>query len=173
MYLYLLYLGMLNVGHRKMVVSFVSTVLHEVTFYICHRKHYEKNISFICLFQVTIYHWDLPQTLQDEGGWPNPKLAEYFLNFTDIVFREYGDKVTHILDFVSKQKCLLKSAKVCQILWTNVLENPNYLLQQFRGLRLKINKKTVHNFFLQYLILNTTFQSTNGLFQIIFFILFK
>ncbi|KAG8247901.1 hypothetical protein J6590_051201 [Homalodisca vitripennis] len=42
---------------------------------------------------ITLFHWDLPQPLQDLGGWNNPDMADYFRDFADIAFREYGDKV--------------------------------------------------------------------------------
>ncbi|KAG8252412.1 hypothetical protein J6590_057838 [Homalodisca vitripennis] len=42
---------------------------------------------------VTLFHWDLPQSLQNIGGWTNPAMPDYFKDFADIAFREYGDKV--------------------------------------------------------------------------------
>jgi beta-glucosidase len=42
---------------------------------------------------VTLYHWDLPQTLQDAGGWVNRATAEAFVDYTEIVTRKLGDRV--------------------------------------------------------------------------------
>lgn len=42
----------------------------------------------------TIYHWDLPQALEERGGWPNRDLAGYFADFAGILARHLGDRVT-------------------------------------------------------------------------------
>jgi beta-glucosidase len=44
---------------------------------------------------ATLYHWDLPQVLQDEGGWANRASAAAFTNYADIVSRRLGDRVKH------------------------------------------------------------------------------
>ena len=42
---------------------------------------------------VTIYHWDLPQALEDKGGWPNRDTAAHFVDYTDLVVKNLGDRV--------------------------------------------------------------------------------
>jgi beta-glucosidase len=43
----------------------------------------------------TLYHWDLPQRLEDAGGWPAPATATAFVAFADAVTRRLGDRVRH------------------------------------------------------------------------------
>src|SRR5580692_4278107 len=42
----------------------------------------------------TLYHWDLPQALEDRGGWPNRDLAGYFADYAGILAKELGDRIT-------------------------------------------------------------------------------
>ncbi len=42
---------------------------------------------------VTLYHWDLPQVLEDRGGWKNRDSIEWFGEYADKMFRTFGDVV--------------------------------------------------------------------------------
>jgi beta-glucosidase len=43
---------------------------------------------------VTLYHWDLPQALEDSGGWPERDTAYRFAEYADIVYRALGDRAS-------------------------------------------------------------------------------
>jgi beta-glucosidase len=42
---------------------------------------------------LTIYHWDLPQALEDRGGWPARDTALRFAEYADLLFDVFGDAV--------------------------------------------------------------------------------
>jgi len=42
---------------------------------------------------VTLYHWDLPQTLEDRGGWPVRDVAAHFADYAAAVYGRLGDRV--------------------------------------------------------------------------------
>jgi beta-glucosidase len=42
---------------------------------------------------VTLYHWDLPQALDDAGGWPNRDMAGRFADYVQLVAQALGDRV--------------------------------------------------------------------------------
>jgi beta-glucosidase len=44
---------------------------------------------------ATLYHWDLPQTLEDAGGWPNRDLVGRFTDYGEIVTKALGDRISH------------------------------------------------------------------------------
>ncbi|XP_047456730.1 lactase-phlorizin hydrolase-like [Mugil cephalus] len=48
---------------------------------------------------VTLYHWDLPQALQDIGGWENVQLIDIFNDFSDFCFATFGDRVKFWMTF--------------------------------------------------------------------------
>jgi beta-glucosidase len=42
---------------------------------------------------LTLYHWDLPQALQERGGWASRDVVGWFEHYTDVVTRRLGDRV--------------------------------------------------------------------------------
>jgi beta-glucosidase len=44
---------------------------------------------------ITLYHWDLPQLLEDQGGWTNRNIVNWFNEFVSVCIRSYHKKVKH------------------------------------------------------------------------------
>ncbi|MBD1936004.1 GH1 family beta-glucosidase [Microcoleus sp. FACHB-68] len=43
---------------------------------------------------ITLNHWDLPQAIQDAGGWPNRDSTDWFAEYAGLMFNRLGDRVT-------------------------------------------------------------------------------
>lgn len=46
---------------------------------------------------ATLYHWDLPQKLQDIGGWANPEMPRYFADYARILFQAFDGRITQYI----------------------------------------------------------------------------
>nr|CAH7737287.1 unnamed protein product [Callosobruchus chinensis] len=44
---------------------------------------------------VTLYHWDLPTALQNQGGWMNNKVVGWFTDYARLCFQHFGPLVKH------------------------------------------------------------------------------
>ena len=61
--------------------------------------YYQRIIDY-CLEQgvepwVTIYHWDLPQSLEAKGGWTNREIVEWFTDYVAVCAQQFGNRVKH------------------------------------------------------------------------------
>jgi len=48
---------------------------------------------------VCLYHWDLPQALQDRGGWTNRAIADWYTDYAELIARRLGVRVTRWVMF--------------------------------------------------------------------------
>ncbi len=48
---------------------------------------------------LTMYHWDLPQALQDRGGWTNPESVGWYTRYAEAIFDAFGDRVKKFITF--------------------------------------------------------------------------
>jgi beta-glucosidase len=42
---------------------------------------------------VTLYHWDLPQALEEKGGWTNRNIVDWYAEYTILLVKKLGDRV--------------------------------------------------------------------------------
>ena len=60
--------------------------------------HYSRLVDLLLSSGIrpfcTMYHWDLPQALEDKGGWPNRDLAGYYADYASILGKHFGDRIT-------------------------------------------------------------------------------
>ena len=46
---------------------------------------------------VTLYHWDHPQSIEENGGWLNKEMVELFAAYSRVVFQEFAPRVKYFL----------------------------------------------------------------------------
>lgn len=61
---------------------------------------------------VTMYHFDLPDELQRDGGWSNRKTVDAFVNYAKVLFKNYGDKVKYWLTINEQNMMILHGAAI-------------------------------------------------------------
>jgi beta-glucosidase len=58
---------------------------------------YDRLVDAICAANIepflTLYHWDMPQAIQDEGGWENRSTAYVFADYAALMVKRLGDRV--------------------------------------------------------------------------------
>lgn len=55
---------------------------------------------------VTLFHWDYPQALYDQGGWLNPKTVDWFADYVRVVVEKLSDRVQHWIT-LNEPQCFL------------------------------------------------------------------
>lgn len=62
----------------------------------------------------TLYHWDLPVWAQNKGGWKNPKIIDWYLQYAEAVVQALSDRVKYWMTF-NEPQCFLMMGYVAGI----------------------------------------------------------
>ena len=46
---------------------------------------------------ITLYHWDLPQKIQNSGGWSNREITKYFTDYSYLIAKKFGDRCKNFI----------------------------------------------------------------------------
>ncbi|OOM16465.1 glycoside hydrolase family 1 protein [Clostridium saccharobutylicum] len=61
---------------------------------------------------VTMYHFDLPDALQQKGGWSNRETVDAFVNYAKVLFDNFGDRVNYWLTINEQNMMILHGAAI-------------------------------------------------------------
>ncbi|MDO4536595.1 MAG: glycoside hydrolase family 1 protein [Coriobacteriales bacterium] len=89
---------------------------------------YYNNLINACLEHnitplVTMYHFDLPQALEEKGGWANRDTVDAFVEFSQLMFSRYGDRVHYWLT-INEQNMMTLAAEAVMGIDFSKFENP-------------------------------------------------
>jgi beta-glucosidase len=86
---------------------------------------------------ITLYHWDHPHSLQNEGGWMNPGMSDAFAEYTSVVANALGDRVKNWMTFNEPQCFIGLGLEVGR-------QAPGYRLSQHDIVRAVYNMLVAH-----------------------------
>ncbi|MBQ7641476.1 MAG: family 1 glycosylhydrolase [Acholeplasmatales bacterium] len=99
---------------------------------------------------VTLYHWDMPQWLEDIGGFLNDEISNYFMHYTDVVTKAFDGYVSDYITINEPQCIMFLGHRLC-VHAPGVKYNDKEMLKAIHNLLLchgksvKIIRKNVKN----------------------------